>query len=101
MFHFVPKINGTSYILCESVRVPIGKISTQQGLMEFIKGLCSEVRAVLEEPACSCVCVLVYDAPRGEIVATPGREGAREGVMTLEPRRSGLCREATGLQPRY
>lgn len=64
MFHFVHKIYGISYTLCESVRVQIGKIPTRQGLRELTKGLCSEVKA-------SCV-----ETPRGGTVAPPGPEGA-------------------------
>ena len=40
--------------------------------MELIKGPCSEVKAMLEEPT-SCV-----EAPRGSIEATPGPEGAKK-----------------------
>lgn len=97
MFHFVHKIYGISYTLRESVRILVGKIPTQKGLMEFIKGLCLEVKAMLEELSCVV-------APRGGIMATPGpkREGKgnnnagalgdlgwAEGLGTDPPRLTG------------
>lgn len=82
MFLFVHKMCDISYTLCGSVRVTAGKKISSKGFprREFNKGLCSELRAMLNEP------IQRWHHDHAWL------EGMWEESMPLEPRRAGLGR---------